>query len=478
MAWLVSESQKSLPVSFTWSWFLLSSKEAAISLVPSLLRPYLRRIETSPTGSRLARGAFWSLSGALASRILALASSIFVARMLGKEGFGELGIIQSTVGMFQVFAGFGLGLTATKYVAEYHSTDPEKAGRIVGLSSLVSAGTGALLALAMVLFAPWLALNTLAAPHLAGLLRLSAVMLVLGALSGAQIGVLSGFEDFKAIARISLIAGLANFPLVVGGVYLAGVKGAVLGLIASMGVNWLLNHVAVRSALRRIGVTRSLDGCSRELRVLWRFSVPAVLSGVMFGPIMWACYAMLVNQRGGYGEMGIFNAANQWRGAILFLPGAVGAIILPVLSNLRGQGDRPRYKKVLAYNVWFNGGVTLSVAIVVSLTAPFIMATYGNGFRSSYVVLVLLSFSAVLSATIGVIGEAIASEDRMWSGMFLNLLWGCVMIGATWFLVGHGAVGLALALLIAYIFHLLTVGAYTYMYLLDRPSGENPTGSL
>ncbi len=55
--------------------------------------------------------------------------------MLGKEEFGKLGIVQSTVGMFQVFAGFGLGLTATKYVAEFRDSDPAKTGRIIGLSA-------------------------------------------------------------------------------------------------------------------------------------------------------------------------------------------------------------------------------------------------------------------------------------------------------------------------------------------------------
>jgi hypothetical protein len=64
------------------------------------------RLEASPLGYRLARGAFWSLAGTFISRGLSLIASIIVARMLGKVGFGELGIIQSTMGMFGVFAGF------------------------------------------------------------------------------------------------------------------------------------------------------------------------------------------------------------------------------------------------------------------------------------------------------------------------------------------------------------------------------------
>ena len=74
-----------------------------------------------PSGSlrsRLADGVLWSFTGAAISRGLNLLAMVLVARMVGKVGFGELGTVQSTVGMFAVFAGFGMGITATKHVAE------------------------------------------------------------------------------------------------------------------------------------------------------------------------------------------------------------------------------------------------------------------------------------------------------------------------------------------------------------------------
>lgn len=444
----------------------MSSQEEAVA--PSFLRGYVRRLEASPTGRRLASGAFWSLVGAVASRVAGLAASIFVARMLGKQGFGAVGIVQSTVGIFQVFASFGLGITATKYVAEFRSIDPAKVGRIVSLSLLVALITGLLIMVPLIVLAPWLAERTLAAPYLAGPLRIGSPILLLGALCGAQTGVLAGFEKFRTIARINLFTGLANLPLMVGGAYVAGLPGVVGALVIGLGVNWLLNHRAVRSVLRDAAIRSSFAGCTKELGVLWRFSIPAVLGGLMVGPVMWACNAMLVNQPNGYGEMGIFNAASQWRSAILFLPGAVAPIVLPVLSNLRGHGDRSRYKRVLLYNIWFNAGVTLAVALGISIVAPFIMASYGKEFRAGHMVLVVLSVSAVLNATLGVIGQAIASEDRMWWGMLLNSLWGGVLILSTWYLVGYGAIGLALAILIAYAFHSLTTGMYTYFIMAKR----------
>ncbi len=162
----------------------MTIKELTLSLTPNFLRPYIDRIQASPLGYRLAKGAFWSLAGAVISRALGLASSIIVARLIGKVGFGELGMINSTIGMLGPLAGFQMGLTATKHVAELRDKDPIRAGRIIGLSSAVVFVTGTLAALALVVLAPWMATKTLAAPHLSGLLQISSLMILFGALSG------------------------------------------------------------------------------------------------------------------------------------------------------------------------------------------------------------------------------------------------------------------------------------------------------
>jgi hypothetical protein len=75
-------------------------KHLLLSATPGFLKPYWHRLEASPLGYRLAKGAFWSLVGTVLSRSLSVIASILVARMLGKVGMGELGIIQNTVAAF------------------------------------------------------------------------------------------------------------------------------------------------------------------------------------------------------------------------------------------------------------------------------------------------------------------------------------------------------------------------------------------
>src|SRR5438445_7766115 len=139
--------------------------------VPAVVRRMAARIEASPLAYRLAHGVFWSLAGTALARVLALAASVITARILGKQGYGELGVVNSTLLTLQGFASLGLGATATKYVAELRGKDSERAGRILALSATISGASGLLGMAVLWAFADWIAVHMINAPQLAGLLR-------------------------------------------------------------------------------------------------------------------------------------------------------------------------------------------------------------------------------------------------------------------------------------------------------------------
>ncbi len=445
----------------------MTVKSVILTTCPPFLRKHLTRIEESPIEYRLAKGMFWSMAGAVISRGLMLVASIFVARILGREVYGEFGIIRSTVNMFLVFAAFGLGLTATKYVAEFRKTDPARAGRIMALSGLFAVATGSMVMLGLLAFAPWLAAHTINAPHLSGELRIGAIILLINALNSTQTGALAGFEAFKTIARVNIGVGLASFPLLVSGAYFGGLRGAVWALATNMAINWLLNYLALRSEAIRHHTPFALKGCIKEWRILWSFSLPAAMSSVMAISVLWLCNAILVNQPDGYGQMGLFDAANQWRIAILFIPGMVCQIALPMLSSLNGLNDQAKYMRVLKYNAMLNGGAALVVALPIALASLWIMEGYGPGFGQGKWVLVVLAVSTIFAALNTVIGQAIASKGRMWIGLSFNALWAIALLASGLILIrqGYGAIGLALANLIAYLLHSLWQSGYVFWVL-------------
>lgn len=443
-------------------------KKLLLALCPAVLRPYADRIENSPLGARIARGAFWSLAGAVIARGLNLVAMIAVARLLGKAAFGELGIIQSTLGVFQVFAGFSLGMMATKYIAEFKRSNPAKAGQIMTLSGLVAATTGAAMGLALWLSAPWLAEHTLAAPDLAGPLRVSSLMLLFGALTGAQSGAMAGFEAFKTLAWVNLATGLVSFPTILYGAYVAGINGAVWGLVLPMGFGWALSHLMLRREARAAGVPFLLSGCWQQRSVLGYFAIPAVFSSLMVAPVNWACGAMLVNQPGGYAQMGIFNAANQWFSALLFLPVALAQPLLPILSERLGSDDQLISARVMKASMVLNAAIAVPIALVGSLLSPWIMGLYGAGYSSSWLVLVVVLATALLVSLQTPVGQIINASGKMWTAFLMNFGWGIAFMSCTWLSLSGGALGLAGARGIAYIIHSTWAFAFAYVLLTRK----------
>ena len=426
-----------------------SLKTLVYACSPSEVRPFLKRIETSDVGLRLARGVFWSMAGSVISRGLMLCATVLVARMLGKTVYGELGMIQSTIGMFGVFAGFGLGLTATKHVAEFRQSDTERAGRIIGLSWLLAMLTGGVMALGLLIFAPWLAEHTINAPHLAGILRVGAMILFINALNGAQTGALSGFEAFKTIAHVNLFVGLISFPILVCGAHYGGLYGTVWALAINLCFNWLLNHIALRKEARRYRIHLTIKNCMRELPVLWSFALPATLSGIMVGPAHWVCRALLTNQPNGYDEMGIFTAAIVFQGLLLFTSNMLNAPLLSMISNT-GANASEELGTVNILSTWILGVV---VAIPLLCFPEAIQLLFGSDYstRSFQITFSIIVFCTTIMTYKAGLARVLAAKNLLWWGFFSNTLWAVILISSTAFLVKWGAVGLAASITIAYV---------------------------
>lgn len=427
----------------------ISIRNLFYGICPRLLKPYWHRIEESNIGSRLARGVFWSMAGSVISRGLMLCATILVARMLGKTVYGELGMIQSTVGMFGVFAGFGLGLTATKHVAEFRQNDPDRAGRIIALSGLFAIGTGGIMALGLLIFAPWLAEYTINAPHLSGVLRIGALILFINALNGAQTGALSGFEAFKTIARVNLFVGLLSFPLLVCGAYFGNLTGAVWALAINLCFNWVLNHIALRKEAHRYQVPFTFRNCNRELPILWTFALPATLSGIMVGPANWVCRALLTNQPNGYAEMGILTAALVFQNLLMVVSAMLSAPLLSMVSNAGTNIS----KKLGTVNILSNWILGVIVAIPLLCFPEVATLAFGSDYatHSFRVTFSLVVFCTSIMMFKEGLARVLVANSLLWWGFFSNTFWAAILIVSTIFLVRWGAPGLAASLTIAYI---------------------------
>lgn len=412
-----------------------------------------KRLSSSDIAQRIASGAFWSFAGTAFGKLIVLIGSILCARMLGKEAYGEFGMVRSTVNMFVVFGTAGLGLTASKYISEFRVTDKKHISSIYILTNGFAFITGLIITIVVLLFSDYLAEKTLNAPELAGSIRIGAMLLFITIINCAPNGALTGIEDFKSIAINTLIGSVVETLFMLVGAYWWSVPGAVLGF----GMGYLSLYVLNLFSIRKQFISENINMSFKELRkedlsLLYRFSLPAALSSIMVAPAYWVARTMLVNANG-FGEMAIFEASEQWRSILVFVPGTLCNIVLPILSSVNAT-DASKFWKILNVNITLNVVIATLIAVFVSLLSPFIIKLYGGGFTDS-TTLVLLSLSTIFSSVATVVGASIASRAKMWNGLGFNLLWASMFISFTYIFLnkGMGAKALALSLLVSYIIH-------------------------
>lgn len=383
------------------------------------------------------------VSGNVIARLLGLVSAIILARILGKVPFGEFATIQSTVGLFGVFAGLGIGITATKYVAEYRESQAERCGRVIGFSLAVALAGGIIASLGLLLFGGWLAVHTLAAPHLAPMLRVGIGLVIFGSLQGAYLGALAGFEAFKAVCWVNFISSLVAVPLAVVGALRAGLEGAVWALVLQNILGCVFGHAALLKAAAKARVKISLGFHPDEWAMLWRFTLPAFLSTMLITPAGWFSRTVLVNQHGGYAEAALVSAANQWMNLVNFLPYTMGGVLVPIFANLYATGRRNEFMKLLRYNLWLNAGVALAVASPLLLMPSVIMGFYGPGFREGIAIFIVSIICAIVTTINNLLSRAMQSAGRAWIDLTSYGIWAVIIVLGSCLLVpAHKGIGL------------------------------------
>ena len=420
---------------------------------PQLLSRVLTRARRSPLARQFVNGLLWLTLGAAPSRAAALLATVLVARILGRETYGELTLARSTVNAFVTVATFGMGRAAAKFVAELLVTDKERVGRIVGLnlaSTLISSG---LVAVLFFFFADYLCTTLISSPHLTFQVRLCAPLLILTALVGAQIGVLTGFQAYREIALGASISGFLMIPFYALGARYWGLTGATLGFTSGPLLNFLCNSFFLGHLFNARGVRRRFAGCWRETPVLWNFCLPSTLLSLVMSGATWLITICLAREPNGSSEVGIFDAARQIQTAILYLPTLAANIVVPMLSELNAMQDGARYRRTLRANLAINALFTGCLASIGIVGSRIIMSAFGDGFEVGADVLCVLALTSVVMSVANVYASALTALGALWSRFLYTVAWSALAILGTlaFSLYRHGAFAVALAMLLAYV---------------------------
>lgn len=428
-----------------------------------MLQQLYHRIKASDIARRMMSGAFWSFTGTALGKFCVLLTGIICARILGKEQFGELGMVRSTIGMFIILGAGGIGVTATKFISSYRQDEPQHAASIYRLSMLFSLSLGILTTLLLLGFTGCLAESFLKSSELAYPLIIGSAVLFLSILNSSENGTLAGLEDFRSIAINTLISSFVESACMIAGAYFYQIEGAIAGFAIGVLVLYLANKRSALRSLRRAGIpTKTSHVAKEDWQLIYKYCIPATLSALTVTPVFWLVRTLLVRGEG-YSELGSFEAADQWKVIILFVPGAISQIVLPIMASIK---ETAKFRRTLAGNILLIGVVSALLAIPTLFLAPVIMPLYGKTF-TDMAPLTYLAISTIPTALAQILEMTLYSRDRMWTCFAFNLLWGASAVVLSYYFLhtGQGAAGVALAILLAYLLKMLCMGGYLFSFI-------------
>lgn len=413
--------------------------------------------------TRLHSGILLNLVGGAFAQGSTFALNLVSANLLGRLAFGEFTVVQTTLSTVGGLAQVATGYTATKYVAEFRERDPERAARILHLCRLLSTGTALVAALSLALTAPWIATRAYGAPHLTPWLRTAAPGVLFIVMNGFRSGTLAGLESYPALARVGVTSGVIYLLLGVLGAFLGGVHGAIVGIVVSSGVQWLLLGFMLPKELARWNIPQRAEDSWRERSTFLHFALPASVTGAITLPAFWLASAFLVRQPGGLEQMALFGAANSFRVIVLFVPNVMNSVGMSLLNNQR-TASADGYRRVF----WWTFGLVAAFVSVgaagVIASGPWLLRAFGKGFDSGYTVLSLLMLAAVTESVATWTYQVIQSHGKMWLTLFfVTLPRDCLIVALAYALTpGHGAAGLAAAHAGGWALALVVIGVLTY----------------
>jgi O-antigen/teichoic acid export membrane protein len=360
------------------------------------------------------RSSFYSLLGGILSKGFSLIGIILVARNLGKETFGEIGVITSTLLLLAPFCSLGISYSANKIISQ-EVDDPIRSNTVIGVS-LISTIVFSLIGWALIVFGFWVVVSfySSAAIELSSnidyiLIFLVGFYLFLLINVNTLIGLYTGLNRLKSLVAYQGISGFFSIPLYYYMSLHMGIHGAFSAFVLTQLSLFTFLVYGIRGEIYTY-LKRSLSDFFPCLQNILRLGVPLGLSDGVYAVTNWLLIILLLN-RGGIGEVGLFNAAIQWLMIIVFLPTNMSSVLLAYLSKL-ALSNQLNHRKLFKYNLVAVFIFSSIFSIFFIVYSDSISKIYGDDFSGISEVISILILSAVPITITNVFFQGYISHNK------------------------------------------------------------------
>ncbi len=345
--------------------------------------------------------------------IIALASSILLARVLGPELKGVFGIALLLPTTTITLANLGIGPSSVFYIARGVYTPSQALRQNVRLALVLGAGSILFAALVISIGAEHLFPNI--APQI---LWLSLIYIPFGLLAAFSLAVIQGKQDFQAFNYVALSSQLCALVLSIVLVWLLqlGVAGAILSFTGGQ----LAGFIGARVALGKPDATRGKDNLLDYARTLLPYGLHSNVNTA-------ADFALrhidqfLVNLFLAPSQAGIYILATGLAERLAIMSSSPSVLMLPRISELESSEDvRQRLTPVVTRHVLASAAVAGIIAS--TMASVLIESIYGSAFAAASTVFRIMLPGTILLSFTRVLGSDIAGRGQPRVNAYISLL--------------------------------------------------------
>lgn len=367
---------------------------------------------------RYVRSAGALTAQALVARLIGMASNVVLARGLGASGLGTYTAVMNTGSSVYGLLRFGTDAGIHVLTAEGH---PQ--ARLFSPSDVLAAGfllltlSGTIGAAFCIAMAGFLAERVYGSADLAPWLTAASAIVFAQCLSQFFYAALAGVHQFGRYAVVTSLGALGGLVLLIGGIWIGELKGAVAAAIATQ---WLtmLGMAAVFISGRPRQAGKIIPG-SRHLIAagvgILQVGFPFYLAGLLSVPVYYVAQGALA-QSSGLEAVGYLRVIQAITGIIVFIPASMAAATVSTLSAVRSDPDsgNEQYGYLAFLNlrtVWIFG---LFAALVTYSLLPAIMAIlFGDMYRSAVAPARVAVLAAALTVIVNAASHGYFAERRV-----------------------------------------------------------------
>lgn len=370
----------------------------------------IKKLKERLLASKLFKDSFWALTGTVMGKALSLFAGIIVARLLGKEIYGEYGMIKTTLINISVFSTLGLGYTGTRFIAKFIQECPSLINSTIRNIYKITIVFSSVIFLLVFLFAPEIA-EYLEVPETTSAFRVTALAILINAIDTTQIGILAGFKNFKATAINGSVVGVSTFILSTLLTYFFGLNGSLIALLSSQVIGTILNARAINKSQKTLTGQEKYVNATKELL---SFSVPVALQEFLYTAVAWTSSIFMV-KLSSYEEMGLLGAVSQWISIIYFIPSVMKNVALSYFSS---DGNNNLFNRMLQINF----AATFVPYLFVVLFSGLITSMYGSKYDGLQIVLIIGTIQPIFTSLSTVIIYEFIARSRTWLMFFVRFI--------------------------------------------------------